>query len=71
MQKYVMEGWMAPAEGMGLGVTGKHVYLADDVDALLTKLSHARLTWAMACECKCQACAEIDDTLKDLVGRAQ
>lgn len=61
-----------PAEDIDIGsACDVHVYLADDVDALLTKLSHARLTWAMACECKCQACAEIDDTLKDLVGRAQ
>jgi hypothetical protein len=27
-------------------------------------LSHARLTWAMSCPCKCQACAELDDVLR-------
>jgi hypothetical protein len=74
MEKYIAFGLYRKNELGGhqeaLDVTpgvAKDVYMASDVDALLQKLSHARLTWAMGCPCKCQACAELDDLLKELM----
>lgn len=46
---------------------GEHVYLASDVEALLKKLSGARLDWGMTCDCECKGCDALDAALRDLM----
>jgi hypothetical protein len=43
-------------------------YLVADVDALLKKLSDARLEWGMLCGCPCKACEAVDAAVRDLMG---
>jgi hypothetical protein len=72
MQKYIAfnlynvanTGAHKPAAGDG---EVKHVYLASEVDALIQKLSDARLDWGMQCECYCPACNRLDEMLKSLM----
>jgi hypothetical protein len=52
------------------GQKSREVYLASDVDALLQKLSDARLTWAMVCDCECTGCDDLDTVIRSLMGSA-
>jgi hypothetical protein len=60
------KGGHQPAIAMA-GVQSREVYLAADVDALLQKLSDARLTWAMVCDCECTGCDDLDTVIRSLM----
>lgn len=50
------------------GIHGEAVYLAAQVDALLKKISDARLDWGMVCSCHCAECERLDAVLRGLMG---